>query len=1278
MRQSPEASLETAGESDIFRHFAPNQPPRSGPDTTLSAFAQLVALRLNTTRALISLIDRTKQYILVEATQTSRLLSDGAHNDSNDLLFGSTTLPRSTGLCGHALETFSPREAGAHQDEWWRPSPFVVNDLAYDDKFNNRPFVTSHPSLRFYAAMPIRTESGLNIGTLSVMDERPRQGLNDLDAKFLGDMALIIMSYLQMARYREGHRRSEKMIKGLGVFMEGRTDLNDWWLELGNKPRRHTPEEGDGAEAESQKEKEQVSIPASGSEGRTPPGRNSGDEVSKSPSSPGGHTNRPRPTLPGTNADQPLDDGQPVPTTEGDGGLVSAALSQQPFKSTRSEATACPLDKARAPSRGRSSRTFTPDFQESRISERLKEMFARAGHIIQESIEVDGALFLDAHISTLSERRESIISNERAAPSQACTSDTASSENSAGNDDASQPVREVLTEDRNTETATCEILGLRTRENLTPHGDGASKLVPLAEARLQSLLQKYPHGHVFSAGERQTKPRDKGVETKSRSKKRLRQRNCSKNGVDHTEADADALFGMLPDARNIAFIPLWDSHTERWFAGGFMWTVVATTRVLTRTEDLNYLAAFGNSIMVEVARLDVVGADRVKSDFISSISHELRSPLHGILASVELLQETQVDLFQHGMIDTIERCGRTLLDTIQHVLDFAKINTFTGSRSGRAKMTCSGSPPPLLGTPSRGIDTDLGLLVEDVVDSVFAGHEFQGKPSHVGIDAAANFPSESFSRRNSTIGMEGYTSQNQHGLKKDGIDIVMDIGYRSNWTFNTQSGAVRRIVMNLFGNALKYTNGGWVKVSLQAKDIDETPSQPSQSVVTISISDTGRGITQEYLQGGLFTPFTQEDPMNPGTGLGLSIVLKLVRSLKGIINITSEQGVGTEVVVTLTLNQTPSIGNPRYTLLDRESEDIIQSAQRKSSGRTICLLGLDVRPPGGAVPIPERRPSGWQVEEGWKPSLSLQASVESLVTDWFGMKIAELETQRSSPPDIYLANENPGLRSDEFAGVPTIVLCSHEALYREYSQRKTRGGQHGDGRLLHFVSKPCGPRKLAKAFMFCLGNASHVAQPFSSGVSTESLASPQNLFQSLPEDRHMSWLGHHSGDDYFAPTTPSRVDEPLRLPENGNADAEQEQKRKPLLLLVEDNGINLRLLSTFVSKGNYDFDTAGNGLVALQAFEVAQRPYDVVFMDISMPVMDGMAATREIRKLEHVRRQRPSMIIALTGLSSASCRQEALSSGIDMFLTKPVRLKDIQRILDGWVPDSMETDSRRV
>ena len=73
-----------------------------------------------------------------------------------------------------------------------------------------------------------------------------------------------------------------------------------------------------------------------------------------------------------------------------------------------------------------------------------------------------------------------------------------------------------------------------------------------------------------------------------------------------------------------------------------------------------------------------------------------------------------------------------------------------------------------------------------------------------------------------------------------------------------------------------------------------------------------------------------------------------------------------------------------------------------------------------------------------------------------------------------------------------------------------------------------------------------------------------------------------------------------------------------------------------------------------------------------MPIMDGMEATREIRKLEHDRRQKPALIIALTGLGSAASQKEAFDSGVNIFMTKPVRFKDMRRLLDDWVPAKEE------
>jgi signal transduction histidine kinase len=124
-----------------------------------------------------------------------------------------------------------------------------------------------------------------------------------------------------------------------------------------------------------------------------------------------------------------------------------------------------------------------------------------------------------------------------------------------------------------------------------------------------------------------------------------------------------------------------------------------------------------------------MAADQAKSDFISSISHELRSPLHGILASVEFLQDTGVDLFQNSMIDTIERCGRTLLDTIQHVLDFAKINNFTKPKRNTRKDERSSDEKPYARKTGLSVDIDISVITEDVVDTVYAGYEFHGNSS---------------------------------------------------------------------------------------------------------------------------------------------------------------------------------------------------------------------------------------------------------------------------------------------------------------------------------------------------------------------------------------------------------------------------------------------------------------------------------------------------------------------------------------------------------------------
>lgn len=193
---------------------------------------------------------------------------------------------------------------------------------------------------------------------------------------------------------------------------------------------------------------------------------------------------------------------------------------------------------------------------------------------------------------------------------------------------------------------------------------------------------------------------------------------------------------------------------------------------------------------------------------------------------------------------------------------------------------------------------DISVLCEEVVESVFAGHIFQNV-------TAQSFDMVPGARGKMSDAVKGTSSPDEMlGLKRmhhSGVVVILDVDTQ-NYRYNTQPGALRRLVMNLLGNALKYTSHGYVYIKLEASEMEDfnvsstssaTSENVPRSMITLTVADTGKGISAEFLRSKLFTPFAQENSLSSGTGLGLSIVRKIVSLLEGDIRIDSEVGRGT-------------------------------------------------------------------------------------------------------------------------------------------------------------------------------------------------------------------------------------------------------------------------------------------------------------------------------------------------------------------------------------------------
>jgi signal transduction histidine kinase/CheY-like chemotaxis protein len=831
----------------------------------------------------------------------------------------------------------------------------------------------------------------------------------------------------------------------------------------------------------------------------------------------------------------------------------------------------------------------------------MKDIYSGAAHLIRAAIDVEGLVFLHGSTNNVSSGRTQPLSKPISASSNL--------ENGAS-------------------SSLCEVLGSSVVPGGCNLGTPEDPLI-INDTSLQYLIRNFPRGCVF-VSDTQGNP----VFEKEGA---FIAQTYSPQTLSTAVQISGELQSLIRKARSLVFLPLWDSMQESMIVGMLGWTS-DPTRVLAE-QDMTCLSAFGNTFMTEIARTEMTELARAKSDFLSSISHELRSPLHGIHAAVDLLQDPE-NGSKLDLIEMISSCSSTLLDTLNHVLDFSRVSKLTDVKlesQNLAPVNNQEVNSNAFGEMSQEYLCDLVLSVVEGLHFGQASRKatFEKLQSTV-VDQIAESNASSNSPLLDTANPKAIPSQ-----ATDAVAVYVDIESRSDWCMMVCAGAWKRLVMNLFANALKYTHQGFVEVSLK---VIPDPRNHTKRCAHLMISDTGIGMSPDFLKRSLYQPFVQENPIADGTGLGLSIVKKIVQDLQGTIDVQSTQGVGTRFDVFVPIPAQSVSNEP----LPFGGQRLDPEATLKD--RTICLLS----PPGTHG---DGNSSAAQAELQLRRTKTMQSYVRSITHTWFGMSVITSDSLEAVDADIVIAEE---------AYLANLVLSKPEVSEKLSKQRLVLV----DAQPPHHPSKirlpgapvnlvyPLSPKALVRALTASL--KSPVEPQPASLKHTISLGSPppsqrfrESIAETMEIDKPTNTVTATSTIQDDRPS--ERTDTPL-----------QDQQH---FLLVDDNAINLRLLATFMKKLGYTSETAVNGLDAFEKFKASSSRFTTILMDISMPVMNGFESSRAIRTHEKSLAETGQMIkaariIALTGLGSEASKHEAKMSGIDEFYTKPVKFNALKELLE--------------
>lgn len=261
---------------------------------------------------------------------------------------------------------------------------------------------------------------------------------------------------------------------------------------------------------------------------------------------------------------------------------------------------------------------------------------------------------------------------------------------------------------------------------------------------------------------------------------------------------------------------------------------------------------------------------------------------------------------------------------------------------------------------------DLSDLIEQVVEVQYFGQKLPKAALH----------------------LNNKTPPNYSEAKESELSVIVSVQDVPSWHIKSVPGAWRRIVMNLLGNSLKWTEDGFVEVSLSKVNRKQNSTS---AFAVLSVTDTGAGIARDFLRHNVFSPFTQENDLSEGLGLGLSTVRQLVASLDGHLNVQSEIGIGTQVdiFVPIEIQQPPPSVPPSLSTNDQNSEGPPSS---------VCLVGLN------DYPGLQETPTGILPNEA-KRKLAVRSSLSAILAQQIGWNVVSSELLGDSHSDVAIVEE---------------------------------------------------------------------------------------------------------------------------------------------------------------------------------------------------------------------------------------------------------------------------------